>query len=112
MTMTNDIQIISGLYHRYVGREPLIDDTNAIVMESFRNQLTPTLEQDMVDFLDRYGFIGQRIASRYDTQYTFRQSWILLVYYFVKFHPNRLKESWPLTMRELETVFSDMGMAF
>ncbi len=110
--MTNDTLIISKLYHRYVGREPLIDDTNTVVMEAFRNQLTPTLEQDIVVFMDRYGFIGQRIAGRYDTQRIFRQSWILLVYYLVKLHPNRLKESWPLAMQELEIVFSDMGMAF
>lgn len=103
------LSIMTELYSRYVGRAPLIDKTNAIVFGAFREHLTETLREDIVALMGRYEFIGQRISDRFDTQYTFRQPWILLAYVLVSSRPNLVRETWPLTMQEIEPVFTDLG---
>lgn len=103
------ISIMSELYLRYVGRAPLIDKTNAIVLGAFREQLTATLREDIITLMETYNFIGQRIADRFDTQFTFRQPWILLAYFLVASRPHLVREAWPLTMQEIEPVFTDLG---
>ncbi|AEV26626.1 hypothetical protein Dsui_2263 [Azospira oryzae PS] len=100
---------MSELYAHYVGRPPLVDKTNAIVFGAFREQLTLDLRGDIIALMERYNFIGQRISSRFETQYTFRQPWILLAYLLVESRPNLVKENWPLTMQEIEPVFVDLG---
>ncbi|MHB1300523.1 MAG: GTP pyrophosphokinase [Burkholderiales bacterium] len=103
------LSIMGELYLKYVGRAPLIDKTNAIVLGAFRGQLTTTLREDIVALMERYDFIGQRISDRFDTHYTFRQPWILLAYLLVASRPNLVRDAWPLTMQEIEPVFTDMG---
>lgn len=101
--------VMQDLYKRFVGKDPLIDKTNALVLCAFRSELGSDLRDRLTAFLGKYEFIGQKIADRFDKQYTFRQPWILLAYLLVSSKPNYVREQWPLTLQEIEPVFTDLG---
>ena len=101
--------VLTELYQQFVGKAPLVDKTNALVLSAFRAELVPNLRDQLTTLLGRYSFIGGRIADRFDQQYTFRQPWILLAYYLVSVKPNAVRERWPLTLQEIEPVFTDLG---
>lgn len=101
--------VMSELYQRFVGKTPLVDKTNALVLSAFRAELGPGLRDQLTTLFGKYPFINERIAERFDSQYTFRQPWILLAYYLVSVKPNVVREKWPLTLQEIEPVFTDLG---
>lgn len=101
--------VMTELYKHFVGKTPLVDKTNALVLSAFRSELGLDLRDQINNLLIKYQFIIERIAERYDSQYTFRQPWILLAYYLVSVKPNMVREQWPLTLQEIEPVFTDLG---
>ncbi len=103
--------VMRELYQQFVGKDPLVDKTNALVLSEFKSQLGPDLRSQLTAFLEKYPFVGQRIADRFDLQYTFRQPWILLAYLLVSTKPNYVRDHWPLTLQEIEPVFTDLGKA-
>lgn len=105
------LAVMQELYQRFVGKDPFIDKTNALVLCAFRSELGPDLRDQLTTFLGKYSFVGKKIADRFDQQYTFRQPWILLAYLLVSTKPNYLREHWPLTLQEIEPVFTDLGKA-
>lgn len=94
-----------------VGVSPHVDKSNAIVLQAFKDELGPTLGVRLVSMFEKFPFIGERIRDRYSRQYTFRQPWIVLAYLLVSLKPNVVKERWPLTLQEIEPVFTDLGKA-
>lgn len=103
--------VLSELYQNSVGKMPLIDKTNALVLSAFKDELGPNLKDQLTTMLGHYSFIGENIAARFDRQYTFRQPWILLAYHLVAAKPNVVRERWPLTLQEIEPVFTDLGLS-
>lgn len=105
----NALTDLSQLYAQHVGRTAHVDKSNAIVLHAFRDQLGNTFRPRLEALLAGKPFIGERIRDRFESQYTFRQAWILLAYLVVSEIPNVTAERWPLTVQEIEPVFTDMG---
>ncbi|PKO60768.1 MAG: hypothetical protein CVU24_11620 [Betaproteobacteria bacterium HGW-Betaproteobacteria-18] len=103
--------VMRMLYQQFVGKVAFVDKTNSLVLSAFRSELGPDLRDQLTTFLGKYSFVGQKIAERFDQQYTFRQPWILLAYLLVSTKPNYVREHWPLTLQEIEPVFTDLGKA-
>lgn len=97
------------LYSRHVKYPVHIDKSNAIVLHAFRDQFGPDFRDRLEAFLVSRPFISQAIQRRVDTHYIFRQPWILLAYFMVGSHPELTKDQWPLTLQEIEPIFTDMG---
>lgn len=106
------LQVMASLYSDFVGRPPLLDKTNALVLSAFKDDLGSGLEAELTALLRQKAFIAENIGDRYDRQFVFRQPWILLAYLLVSKKPNTVKEKWPLTLDEVEMVFVDLGKPF
>jgi ppGpp synthetase/RelA/SpoT-type nucleotidyltranferase len=101
--------VLQELYRHFVGKEPLVDKTSALVLCAFKSELGADLTAQLATFLGKNSFVGKNINSRFDKQYIFRQPWILLVYLLVSTKHNYVREHWPLTLHEIEPVFTDLG---
>lgn len=110
-TERNAIAELTRFYVREVGVSPHVDKSNAIVLKAFKDDLGPELGGHLIDMFAKYPFIGERIRERYAQQYTFRQPWIILTYLLVSLMPNKVQDRWPLTVQEIEPVFTDLGKA-
>jgi len=108
----NALNVMTNLYTQHVGHSPLVDKTNTLVLSAFRSDLGLELQDQLTTMIRKYPFICQRISERFDSHYIFRQPWVLLAYLLVSNKPNYVSEQWPLTLQEIEPVFTDLGKAF
>lgn len=97
------------LYAQHVGHPAQIDKTTTIVLHAFRDQFGSEFRGKVEALLSSKPFIPESIRRRWNTQYIFRQPWILLAYLVVGAQPEQTKDRWPLTLQEIEPVFTDMG---
>lgn len=105
------LSVLTDLYKRYIGKTPHIDKSNAIVLNAFRDLLTKDFEARINNLLQKKSFIVDRIKERSVDHYTYRQPWILLAYLVTDASPHVTRERWPLTIEEIEPVFTDLGKA-
>jgi putative GTP pyrophosphokinase len=62
------------------------------------------------EFLSKETFVGGRVKLRVENEPLFRQPVVLLLYYLARNDTDDLKEWWPFTQKQLESVFSDLGI--
>lgn len=105
------LRTLSALYYQHVGKTCNIDKSSAIVLNAFRDRLGTDFQTRLDKLFLTSPFIAAQIKKRFDTQYIFRQPWIILAYLMVSEAPNTTAEKWPLTPEEIRPVYTDLGKA-
>ncbi|MBN9603406.1 MAG: RelA/SpoT domain-containing protein [Afipia felis] len=98
------------LYQEKVGASAEPTKTDILLMEAFGSD-DPEFFASVRAFVESKPYIGEKIAARAKTKILFRQPSILLVYKAASEKPHDAKSTWPLTQKELEPIFSDLGIA-
>jgi len=106
------MKTLSQIYLGKVGLTPEAEKSNLLILDSFKEKLTPDLANRINAFIEQKGYVTTKIAKRAETQHLFRQPTILLIYLCVSLAPAETKEIWPLTAEELRPVFLDLGISF
>lgn len=63
-------------------------------------------------FVNEYNFILQKIKERSVYKYLFRQPVILFLYYLALTKRKIAKARWPLSKKDIEDVFTDLGISY
>lgn len=106
------MKTLSQIYLEKVGLTPENEKSNLLILDSFKEKLTPDLANRINTLIKEKDYILAKIATRAGSQHLFRQPTILLVYLCVNSAPAETKEIWPLTADELRPVFLDIGISF
>jgi len=101
---------LSTKYEAVTGDKP--DDTplNSLVIDHYRTFLTQTFEADFEDWWRKKAFLAGIIYQRRSAAALYRTPSVLLVYFCVSMTPSLAKEGSPLTERELQPIYSDLGL--
>lgn len=103
------LRTLSTLYYQHIGKTCNIDKSCAIVLNAFRDRIGTDFQTRLDNLFSTNPFIVTQIIKRFDTQYIFRQPWIILAYLMVSEAPNTTAEKWPLTPDEIRPVYTDLG---
>lgn len=91
---------------------PAIDTPlNSLLIDHYRAMLNKPFESDFRSWWERKSFLREAIGARRDTNALYRTPSILLVYFCVSASPTMAKHSSPLTDKELQPIYSDLGLA-
>lgn len=101
--------LLASKYQTAVGRVPEASRANTLILDAMMPKMPDDLEASLDQLLRKHPHIGGKVANRADDQALYRQPAILLVYLMADEHPHVTQEVWPLTMYELEPIYSDIG---
>lgn len=101
---------LSTRYEAVTGNKPLDTPLNSLVIDHYRTLLTETFEVDFEDWWTKKTFLAEIIHQRRSTAALYRMPSILLVYFCVSTTPTLAKEGSPLTEKELQPIYSDLGL--
>lgn len=98
------------MYRHYVGVEPTPTGLEGLLVKNLIPLLDGTWEEELNRFLASNRRIGKVIAEKAASSLLHRQPSVLLVYYLVENKGELLRQNWPLTVEELRSFFTDLGM--
>ena len=84
---------------------------NSLLIDHYKSQIGASFETDFESWWMGKGFLGELITVRRDVAALYRTPSILLVYFCVSTAPKRAKQDSPLTDKELQPIYSDLGLA-
>jgi putative GTP pyrophosphokinase len=85
---------------------------NSLLVDAYLQILENIKVEDLHKFIEKHGYIQQIIERKYSSNLLFRQPIIIILLYLVKNYKYIMQDLWPLTQRELEPLFIEMGIAF
>jgi putative GTP pyrophosphokinase len=104
------LRTLSIIFSERVGYQPNTDNTNALVLQEFRDILDETLRARVIQMLDANPGIVDAIKKRYDSHYIFRQPWVLLAYLMASGAPAATARRWPLAQDDLRPIYTDLAI--
>lgn len=106
------LETLADVFYKCIGIRPNSDKTNALILQIFRDKLGVDLRQNVVQMLQEKPVIATMIRERFDSNYIYRQPWILLAYWLAQTEPAQTAGNWPLVADELRPVYRDLGIRF
>jgi putative GTP pyrophosphokinase len=108
---------LMNLYEERIGRDLLKPDekTNFSVLDKFRSKINGDLLENVAQLIDEKKYIPEKVRARAPTSPFFAQPSSLFVYWLVNnIGTDEVHKDWPLPgyFRDLETVFSDLGLNY
>jgi hypothetical protein len=88
-----------------------IIDLNDTFYETYRNYFDYSHE-DYIKFFDKYSFIMERVRERRKYLVLFNIHYIYVLYYLVYTKLNQIVAKWPFLIKDLELIYSDLGICF
>jgi putative GTP pyrophosphokinase len=104
-------EFLSSKYAAISGAAPTDSPLNALLIDHYRVQLSDTFEADFQRWWKGKTFLAEIIAARREGVALYRTPSILLVYFCVSIGPTLAKQDSPLTDKELQPIYSDLGLA-
>jgi putative GTP pyrophosphokinase len=101
---------LSSRYAEIVGVGPSESPLNSLLVDHYGAQVSTNFEADFETWWATKKFLAQIIFQRRVDVAIYRTPSILLLYFCVSSAPARAKEGSPLTEKELEPVYSDLGL--
>jgi ppGpp synthetase/RelA/SpoT-type nucleotidyltranferase len=84
---------------------------NSLLLDRYHSQLSQTFETDFEAWWSEKDFLAGTIIDRAKGTALYRTPSILLVYFCVSTAPTLSKQDSPLTEKELQPIYSDLGLA-
>lgn len=101
---------LRGLYEGITNTD-YEEKINIFILDAFQDKLGDIQFSDISD-LAAQKLIQDTIKRKYQNSLLYRQPIILLIYYLILEKRNLCQDLWPLTDKELQPLFSDLGIAF
>ncbi len=100
------------VYGNSIGIDAEMNQSNALILESYKNYLKSGIGAQIDDFLKEFPFVSNLIRHKADRHQLYRQAAMPFIYLMVHNAPSKTKENWPLLETDLEPVYSDLGKSF
>jgi len=84
---------------------------NMSIFDAYQDVIEAIDINDINVFLLNKPFIAEIIKKNFDKNLLYRQPIILFLFYFIYKRRNKALKLWPLTERELEPLYSDLGLS-
>lgn len=103
------IESLNSIYKDKTGLEPQNQKSSLLIYSAFEDLISAELIKNISQIIDKYGFLPEKIASKYHIRPFYQQSVILFVYWLLKNNKQRLMKDWPLEPQYLEFLGVDVG---
>jgi putative GTP pyrophosphokinase len=104
-------EFLSAKYVAVINREAAESPLNSLLIDHYRPFVKATFEADFENWWRAKTYLAGLITKRAENLTLYRTPSILLVYYCASKGPNLAKQDSPLTDKELQPVYSDLGIA-
>jgi putative GTP pyrophosphokinase len=104
-------EFLSSKYATITSMAPADSPLNSLLIDHYRAQISSTFEADFENWWKSKQFLRTIIATRRNGEALYRTPSILLVYFCVSVAPTLAKQDSPLTDKELQPIYSDLGLA-
>jgi ppGpp synthetase/RelA/SpoT-type nucleotidyltranferase len=84
---------------------------NSILVDHYRSQVSESFEADFENWWKNKTYLADTIVGRAKSMALYRTPSIFLVYFCVSKAPTLAKQDSPLTDKELQPIYSDLGLA-
>lgn len=105
-------EVFDRIYSTYVGdgyeRKSRVTD---LIIDALGPLMPTSFAAELEEYIDSNKFIVKLVRSRAYHNLLYAQPIIFMLYYLVSKDRHAVKESWPLTMDELEPLFTDLGIS-
>ncbi|MBU3155200.1 GTP pyrophosphokinase [Clostridium estertheticum] len=100
----------------YTNRIRMPEENNKIqelIIDVYEEMIAEINAEDLINFINEHiEMLKEQINSKYNTQLLFRQPVILLLYYLINQHPNKVSIDWPLTEDLIKPIYTKLGISF
>jgi putative GTP pyrophosphokinase len=104
-------EFLSSKYATISSAAPVDSPLNSLLIDHYRAQVGQSFEADFENWWRGKKFLGEIITARRKGESLYRTPSILLVYFCVSVGPTLAKQNSPLTDKELQPIYSDLGLA-
>jgi putative GTP pyrophosphokinase len=104
-------EFLASKYAVIFTTDPADSPLNSLLIDHYRAQLSSTFEADFERWWSGKTFLAETIAARRGSDALYRTPSILLVYFCVSAAPTLAKQDSPLSDKELQPIYSDLGLA-
>ena len=85
---------------------------NSFIFDAYIDMIQKTNIDDVKRFMKKNTYIKGIIMRKSKSNLMVRQPIILFLYYIVDGYPNKAKDLWPLTEKDLRPIYIDLGKSF
>lgn len=82
------------------------------ILDAYLLEVEQYNQSSLKKFVNEYNFILEKIKERSAYKYLFRQPVILFLYHLVLTKRKIAKARWPLSIKDIEEVFTDLGFSY
>jgi putative GTP pyrophosphokinase len=104
-------EFLSSKYTGITSQAPADSPLNSLLIDHYRPQLSASFESDFERWWTGKTYLAEIIVARYKSASLYRTPSVLLVYFCVSVAPTLAKQDSPLTEKELQPIYSDLGLA-
>lgn len=109
MDLNKLAKALEKVYREAVGLEPERSLMNGLILEAYEDMVSEGYLMGLYAYLSEKPYVAERVRDRFVSHKVDRCASVLLVYYLAEYRPNQMSALWPLTPRELEPIFTDIG---
>lgn len=88
-----------------------VEKLNLLIYDSLKEAISQEDVSKVREFILENPFIKETIRKQYSNDLLYRQPIVLLIYYLIGCKQHLLIQNWPLTLQELQPLFTDLGVA-
>lgn len=107
----NLLSQLNTLYYSFAPKSTPEEKINTLIIDSFSELLYEDIYNDIDTFLKKTPYIQKNILKFNESRFIYSQPTVLLTYYLVSKHRKKVPELWPLTIDQLRTIYTDLGIS-
>jgi hypothetical protein len=104
-------QFLASKYKEITGSQSSDSPLNSLLIDHYRTQIPLEFEIEFDAWRQTKTFLNDMIMTRAKADTLYRTSSILLIYFCVSKAPIRSKQNSPLPDKDLQSIYSDLGLA-
>jgi putative GTP pyrophosphokinase len=102
---------LSTKFEGLIGPAPSATPLNSLIIDHYAKMAGASFESDFDRWLEAKQYVPNLVKSKGEHSVLYRTPAVLLVYYCVSSSPTMAAHDSPLTDKELEPIYSDLGLA-
>lgn len=111
-TVSHCEYLLNSIFESLTGIKPIKLNSTIIVLDTFKDLIDDSFEDEIKIFVKKHEFIGEVIKEKMAENKFYMQGVIVFVYWLMKRRKSYLEANWPLDWKIIESMRLDIGVSF